>query len=288
MPTVAVYVNGMTAGTAGHNPNPSARGEVKGWTRAAVRRHTRWLYSVAPDELHGAGFAATLTMRETPPDAAAFHRARRAFLMRLERTGLLRNHWVVEWQRRGTPHFHMALYWPEGEAPADLAAARGIIVGAWLAVANGWGAEAAGQYVLPIAGPLGWLQYLSKHAARGVEHYQRQGKPAGWEKSGRLWGYGGEWPLQEPMKLQLSREGYWEFRRLVRAWRIADARAALVAARDDSARRSAVRRLQGARRMLSCNDRRLSEVRGVSEWVPEDTAQSFVLHLAAQGYDVRS
>jgi hypothetical protein len=287
MPTVAVYVNGMTAGTAGHNPNPSVRGEVKGWSRAAVRRHTRWLYSVDSSSLDGAGFAATLTMRDTPDDAAAFHRARRAFLMRLERAGLLRNHWVVEWQRRGTPHFHMALYWPADAAPADLAAARGIIVRAWLAVAAGWGAGEAAQVVKSIDGPLGWLQYLSKHAARGVEHYQRSGKPAGWEKSGRLWGYGGEWPVTEPLKLQLSREGYWEFRRLVRAWRIADARAALAVARDDAARRSAVRRLKGARQMLACHDRRLSEVRGISEWVPEDLAQSFVLHLAAAGYDVR-
>ncbi|WP_443678868.1 hypothetical protein [Nocardioides daeguensis] len=31
---------------------------------------------------------------------------------------MTRWHWVVEWQRRGTPHLHLAVYAPEGwESP---------------------------------------------------------------------------------------------------------------------------------------------------------------------------
>jgi len=30
------------------------------------------------------------------------------------RAGLSRWHWVVEWQRRGTPHLHLAVYAPPG------------------------------------------------------------------------------------------------------------------------------------------------------------------------------
>lgn len=274
MPTITSYLNGMSAGMGGGNPSPSKRGEVNGWSAAAVRRHTRWLYSVDAESITGVGLAVTLTVRDIPPSSVEFHTARRQFEKRMQRAGLLSSHWVIEWTRRRRPHLHMALYWPEGTPSTEVDSLRSAIVDAWLAVAGHWGADTPGQFVASISGPLGWLQYLSKHAARGAQHYQRQGKPEGWEKTGRLWGHTGEWPTEEPMQLDMSRQTYWRLRRLLRAWRVADARQAIADARGVTERRAAVRRLVAARRMLECHSRKLSEVRGVSEWAGEGiTAQ---------------
>lgn len=257
MPTLQAYKNGLSMGTAGRNATPSPRGKITGWTQAAVRRHTRWLYSIDAPALDGFGYALTLTLRDTPSDAVTWQGARRAWVERLRRRGLVRLHWVVEWQRRGTPHLHVAVYFPHELSLID----QQMLLIDWLAVAAPWGPGHTGQCVKPITGPLGWLQYLSKHAARGVTHYQRAGKPAGWETTGRLWGHVGDWPEVEPLRADLTREEYHRFRRLVRSWRIADARAS-----------GDWRRLRYARRMLACNDRALSTVRGVSEWIPEHLA----------------
>ena len=94
------------------------RGTVNGWTRASVRRHKTWLYSVNVDGLDGDGYGVTLTLRDTP----ATHTEWSALVARLHRAfreaGLSRWHWVVEWQRRGTPHLHLAVYAPVGwESP---------------------------------------------------------------------------------------------------------------------------------------------------------------------------
>lgn len=265
MPTLQAYKNGLSMGTAGRNATPSPRGKITGWTQAAVRRHTRWLYSIDAPALDGFGYALTLTLRDTPSDAVTWQGARRAWVERLRRRGLVRLHWVVEWQRRGTPHLHVAVYFPHELSLIE----QQMLLIDWLAVAAPWGPGHTGQCVKPIYGPLGWLQYLSKHAARGVTHYQRAGKPAGWETTGRLWGHMGDWPEVEPLRADLTREEYHRFRRLVRSWRIADARAA-----------GDWRRLRYARRMLACNDRALSTVRGVSEWIPEHLAVDLLTLIA--------
>jgi hypothetical protein len=257
---------------AGNNPSPAKRDVIKGWSAASVRRHTKWLYSIDAPKLDGEGFALTLTLRHTPETADEFHAARRAWIMRLTRLGATRIHWVIEWQKRGTPHLHAAVYFAPGETPQF---AAGLMITAWLAVAEQWGPMLGGQYYDTISGPLGWLKYLSKHASRGVKHYQRSGAPSGWARTGRLWGHTGAWPADEPMRFDMSREAYWRYRRLVRSWRIADAR--------QSGDRS---RIVYARKMLQSSDPKLSAVRGVSDWVPEPVAIEFVSLLVAQGYDV--
>lgn len=279
MPTVTSYRNGTTAGMAGGNPAPVKRSTVKGWSSGAVRRHTKWLYSIDAPRLSGDGYALTLTMKETPASAADFHAMRRAFLMRLDRMGAVRHHWIIEWQKRGTPHLHLAVYFdqvnPETEQNPELPSRPESMIIHWLAVAAPYGAQLRAQHYNSISGALGWLQYLSKHAARGVKHYQRQGSPAGWEKTGRLWGYGGSWPVDEPMKFDMSREAYWRYRRLVRAWTIADARKSGIASR-----------MVFSRRMLSCPQPKLSAVRGVSGWVPEDLTLQFVALLESEGFEI--
>lgn len=252
------------------------RGLVTGWTRETVRRHTKWLYSVDVSQMHGFGYALTVTMRDCPETSDAFHRLRRSLLDRFSRMYRIRLHWVIEWQRRGVPHMHMALYFER-----ELSALEEFrLKQHWVELCEPYGASLEAQYLLPISGPSGWLQYLSKHAARGAAHYQRAGKPSGWEKTGRLWGKEGSWPVDEPMRFDVPRDGYFQYRRLVRSWRLADARAE----KDPDTRR---RRIRSARRMLKSNDRTMSEVRGISEWIDQDTLLGFLAVLASQGFEVR-
>ena len=271
---VSAYVNGSTLGS----PPPrqdherAKRGVVKGWSTSAVRRHTKWLYSIESDRLSGVGLAITLTVRDCPATAADWSATRRSFIRRLERAGVIRVHWLTEWQRRGVPHLHGAVYFPTGTSFPD---ALAILLTAWLAVAGEFNAQWQSQDVKLIDGVSGWLKYLSKHASRGVKHYQRQGSPAGWETTGRLWGYSGTWPEVEPMQFTTDRHAGYRFRRMVRAWTIADAR-----------RSGDPKRIAWARRMLACNDPKLSAVRGVSGWVPEHVTLSLIALLIDQGEGV--
>lgn len=269
MATFKAYPNGATMGQGNAAPVGGKRGAVTGWSAASVRRHKRWLYSVEATGLTGSGSGVTLTVRDTPRSHVEWAATVRRLLQRLRDSGMIRWHWVVEWQRRGTPHLHMAVYGPASSSAEDVGA---LVIRHWLAVAEDFGAAALAQLATPITGPLGWLKYLSKHASRGVAHYQRQGMPPGWTKTGRLWGYGGAWPIVEPVAGVIDDRTYWKIRRMVRRYAIAQARsAALGYARNPATRGKAEAAWDSVaftRRMLKCGDRNLSTVRGVSDWVP--------------------
>lgn len=294
---ITAYANGASAGCppTKNDHERGKRGAIVGWSAAAVRRHTKWLYSVEADRLHGDGFAVTLTLRETPETHLVWGRMIRAWAMRLERAGAVRIHYVVEWQRRGTPHLHAAVYFPAGFRGRS-SAWRALVV-SWLEIAAPYGARAGSQHLAPITGAMGWLQYLSKHAARGVRHYQRAGRPEGWERTGRLWGHRGDWPVGEPMRFDVNAPAYYRFRRLARSWRIAHARADLAALELRAARhtdpasfagalRGARRRVASARGSLRCHDERLSAVRGVSDWIPEYATLALLGLLWGEGHAV--
>lgn len=241
-------------GTGTHKRAP--RGNVIGWSAASARRLTQKLYQVHAPSLNGYGYAVTLTMRDTPPDSETFHRLRAAWLKRLARMGVDRVQWVIEWQRRGTPHIHAAVY-----APNELSVGeRNMLVAHWVLVAGEYGVELGSQDVNDISGPIGWLKYLSKHAARGANHYQRSGNPTGWEKTGRLWGFVGDWPLVEPVVFDhLSNDEFYRLRRVCRAW-----------ARADAAKNQDWKRLAYLRRAGRPNNAYESRFRGISEWISSD------------------
>jgi hypothetical protein len=158
------------------------------------------------------------------------------------------------------------------------------VVGQWREVASEYGSGLNGQHVTPITGPVGWLKYLSKHAARGVRHYQRQGKPAGWDKTGRLWGHGGQWPAVEPLRLRLTNDQAWQVRRGVKRYAISQARADAVRyERSGSTCKAAAAwdRVSYLRGVLKSSDR-LGACRGISEW----GSQEVVVRLAvAAGWE---
>lgn len=277
---VSSYRNGFTMGTVPRvkNHTPPLRGVVNGWSPGAVRRHTKWLYSVDSAELDGAGWSFTLTLRDCPPTSEQWGRLVAAYRKRLMRAGAVRYHWVVEWQRRKVPHLHGIVYGDFGEKFGSQ------LVAWWLQVAAEFRPAVQSQHVALVSGPVGWLKYLSKHAARGVRHYQRHGKPEGWDKTGRLWGYGGAWPTDEPARYDLDPQASYRLRRLVRSWRVSQARASLLSAGGSVDRhRAACRRLSAARRMLKCGDENLSRVRGVSEWADEAVVAQLLLLLAGDG-----
>lgn len=277
MPVVTVYPHGGKGGVPPHmNSHVRARrGDVSGWSVGACRRNTEFLMSVQDGQLHGAGVALTLTVRECPPSSDAWHRLRRAWLERMRRAGMVRLHWVTEWQRRGVPHLHVAIWFPDAY---NIAGA----IDAWVDLAQQYGASHRGQHGAKIDGAVGWFQYVSKHAARGVRHYQRSGDnmPASWqEKTGRVWGKVGHWPTAEKRRINLQDQhgdgGWFAYRRMVRSWRVADARAT-----------GDRRRLLGARGMLRESDQAISRVRGVMEWIPETVQMAMLANLAGRGFVV--
>jgi len=196
---------------------------------------------------------------------------------------MIRMHWVVEWHSRGVPHLHGAIWFKDEVASKAIGEC---ILGGWvLGVAARYGAGYKGQHCAPVTDAVGWFQYLSKHAARGVSHYQRNPEniPEGWTKTGRMWGHVGEWPTDEGTALHMDAAGFVAYRRLVRRWRIADARRELQ--RDPESRQSRYR-LKSARSMLKDPMRGRSAVRGVSEWIPQRDNLALIASVAAQGHTV--
>lgn len=194
----------------------------------------------------------------------------------MRRAGMIRLHWVTEWQRRGVPHLHGAIWFPDRDSALG-------VLDAWVAVAEKYGAGISGQHARKIDGPIGWFQYMAKHAARGVKHYQRNPDniPESWKaKTGRVWGKVGDWPVQEAVKVNLQDQhgdgGWFAFRRLIRSWRRADARA-------DGNRW----RIRSARQMLRCPDQARSRVIGFMEWVPFHVQMAMLGNLGERGYEIR-
>lgn len=255
MATVTTYLNGATMGKGNPNPVGGPRGQIQGWSAAAHRRHKQWLYSVDTSLLDGEGWAVTLTMRDCPAGPEDLASLINTLSVWLRDRGFSRWHWVIEWQRRGVPHLHMAVYHPGGLGHAD---AR--IVQAWLRISSGYGSSQAGQDTKRIAGAVGWLEYLSKHSARSLAHYQRQGIPDGWERTGRLWGKGGSWPVEAPLTLVLTDGQFWAVRRMARRY-----------ARSQALRRGDVRGAGYCRRMLRNPDRKMSATRGIASWIPQES-----------------
>ena len=269
MPRVTVLPNGVTASCPRFGPlaeEPVKRGVVTGWSRKSTARLRRWFYSVDGDELDGDGWALTLTVRDLPPSSGDWTRTREALKKRLLRAGALRFQWLTEWQRRGVPHLHGAVFFPEASGVGSEAITRH-----WLEVAAPWGPEAPGQAVQALWGLPGWLRYQAKHSARGVRHYQRANVPEAWrDGTGRLWGVGGDWPVREHLA-EVDMRTFHRFRRLMRRWLVAEARG-----------RGDYRRLAWLRRMLADPEPLRSAVRAVGEFCPEELSRELLL-AAAEG-----
>lgn len=275
MPVVQAYPLGVSMHTPSTSvARPGKRGAVRGWSRSAAARHVRFLQSVDVDQLHGFGYAVTLTVRDIPESATGWTHSRERWLQRMRRFGMVRFHWVTEWQRRGAPHLHAACYFER-----ELSAGERLdLVRAWLDVTAEYGSQIFGQRVERLKDAAAWGRYCAKHSARSSSHAQRQGMPPGWEKSGRLWGQGGDWPVAVE-RFAVDLEGFHQMRRLVRSWRVADARAE----KDPETRQ---RRELLAKRCLR-RGVRASSVWGMREWAPRLVTRQMIVWLIREGYNVR-
>lgn len=274
MPEMKILPNGGTV-SVGYRPGSherAKRGEVVGWTERASRGNRSFLWSVYTEQLTGEGYAITLTLRDCPESAEKWHALRTAFLKRMRRSGLIRGHWVTEWQRRGVPHLHGALYFPEGSnlrSPRYPAILGGFIIQSWIEVAASYGTGWDGQHVRQIESAPGWFQYVAKHASRSVKNYQRSSEniPQEWKKTGRMWGYVGEWPRVEEVTLEFDHPVFYRLRRFMLRWAIADARA-----------RSDWYRVRYLRNYLQSSPE-VSKHRGIGDWLPDYL--QLALHAAA-------
>lgn len=261
-----------------NNGKAGKRGKVGGWTAASSRRNLRFLWSVRTDDLTGQGWSFTLTVKDCPASPEEWAEWCATYWKRLFAHGAIRLHWVIEWQRRGCPHLHGSIYFPEDTAESDV---RNLVANGWI-YRNPFRPGIGQQVVNAIYDQVGWGQYVAKHAARGVRHYQRSPEniPKPWKgKTGRMWGSRGEWPIQAPLKLQMEGKegdgGWYAFRRLVRSYGLSQARKA-----ND---RAAVLYARG---MLKAKDRKLAEVRGISSWVPSSIVEQLVENVDSRGYAV--
>lgn len=276
MRLVTLYRHGLTMGTPNMkgNKSPAKRGQVDGWSKSATRRNLAFLRSADEELLNVTSdgellfsVSITLTIKDCPASSDDWHKLRRAFIKRLERMGLYRSHWVTEWQRRGVPHLHGAFWFPMPVNESTEEITR-TCIDHWLSLTSDkYGAGPSGQHYHIIYDTIGWFKYLAKHATRGIMHYQRspENVPAGWKKTGRVWGHTGDWPLSDPDKVLLNDSEFFRYRRIVRSWRISDARASRLPYR-----------IKTARVMLKDNDKERSKLRGVSEWIPEHLARAML------------
>lgn len=304
MPVVTVYRHGFTAGIPNMSNHPRAkRQEVKGWSPGAVRRNVQFLRSVDERQLTGEGWALTLTVRDCPPSHEDWHRAIANYLQQVRYyLKPIRMHWVTEWQKRGVPHLHGVMWFPDeitiGNPPHSWPYnVKNMLEQLWLPYGAPFGAGPRGQLAKRLNGPVGWFQYISKHAARGVRHYQRSAEniPQGWKKTGRMWGKAGDWPLRDPVRFETDNPAYHILRRWCRSWRIADARFAyadmlrsITEGRQVPASllRSTKLRIPSARHMLRCPNPTLSRVHGISEWISEALLLRMIEYLNTSGYPV--
>lgn len=300
MPTISIRAHGVSASKFQQIVNPETgeivkladlqppeRTATRGWTANVARRNEQRLQQVDFDAVDGVPAFVTLTMpsgQMGEVSAAMFHGWLKSWLRYMKRHGLRHYYWILEFQASGNPHLHVLAWldheWEPLETYRALKSWVGILnksdVGARIQGQIWENIDVGGEIVVdgePVpAHPERVLMYLAKHAARGVAHYQRQiaNMPEDWQyRSGRVWGHDRGLPLRPPSDFETDYPTFHRFRRLVRRWRLAEARGI----KDADRRRQAISQ---ARRSLRCSRRDVSPYRGVSAWLPADVASQLL------------
>lgn len=283
MITLKLYKNGVICGvpptTLSEKSHKKTHGDnIKGWSNSSTRSNTRFLYSVDSKNLHGYSYALTLTIKDMPLSADDWKKVRERFFARLRRMGMIRLHWVTEWQARGVPHLHSAVFF---ELPINTKE----LLNHWIYSTTEYRSKLQSQTCKQIFDQLGWLQYLAKHASRGLNHYQRQSLPTTWSNSGRMWGKLGKWPTYDA-NAYIDITTFYKIRRIVKNWRLSKSRSHPLDTLTDSdgnvldldcssliylASKTRRRRIISARNLLKTKTKSQSQVRGFSEWLDSTT-----------------
>lgn len=307
MPTISIRAHGVSATRNQTLVNPETgeivkltafqppeRTATKGWTSNVARRNEQRLQQVDFEAVDGVPAFVTLTMpaqQMADVSAAMFHAWLKRWIQYMKRHGLLHYYWILEFQATGNPHLHLLVWLDhDWDALEQYKALRSWVnmlnksdVGARLQGQIWENIDVGGELVVDgervPAHPERVLMYLAKHAARGVAHYQRQieNMPEDWQyRSGRVWGHDRGLPLRAQEDVETDYPTFHRFRRLVRRWRLAEARGI----KDADRRRQAISQ---ARRSLRCSRRDVSPYRGVSAWLPADVASRLLDAAANMG-----
>jgi len=307
VPTLKVSHSGVTVANPPSNPaGGGPRGEVIGWSIKSARRCDAFLRSILFEELDErglTGYACTLTVRDLPETTKDWSRMVAALRKRLERRGMACGHFVTEWQMRGrfsdhaVPHLHLVVFFPTDRLPTyERCYPEDALRCYWLDVADRYLPELSGQDVKPVSDLVGWFRYLAKHAARGVYHYQRSigTIPAGWLRTGRMWGTWGDWPVFT-YQGRISTALFYALRRFSTRYQLASARSDLKRSNERLNGAWNEQQVRDARKLVKISRKRLrylkhrlqapekhARIVPVSDWIPADVITQWLDHVAYQ------
>ena len=154
------------------------------------------MWSLSPFDESGHG--VTLTVRDMPTDDQWRKLTRRVQVWcRDNKASAI---WVVEWQRRGVPHMHLAIKGAQSIGEK--------LVKYWLRQSADLRSLDVGQHVTQLYDRDGFIHYLVKHATKGYgcSFQKDKGLPTGWRQTGRMWGVVGNWSFDEVEERQISDE----------------------------------------------------------------------------------
>lgn len=318
MPKITIMPLGLLAAMTGpvgskkKGYKQPERKQISGWSRNAARRNKTFLMSIDAAYLNGVGVSFTLTVKSLPESAVVWSGMVENFIRRLVRMGCIRYHWVIEWQKRGVPHLHGIAYFDTeilvkkylkgcvgdvDEVLGRLFSKDDIlrkILTAWCdaktGVAKDCLADRDAQHIVRIYNVSDWAQYLSKHASRGADHYQRDKDmlPKKWKDgTGRLWGKGGEWPLFSE-SFDVDKKVFYIFRRWVRNWRKSKARDTLRLGLEFGNKHQIDMGLRELKYLSNVGrghtSRKFSEVRGLSTYLSEEFSMRLLSLAKDQAY----
>ncbi len=283
--SLTISRNGVSGGFPGNNGGKRGdRRSIVGWSRSSARGNLKFLMSINGKVLPRRGFAITLTVRDLPKSGAEWQYRIKEILRWARRNGADMYHWVTEFTRKRRPHLHMCVYVGERDNPGSFAFE---LVDMWLEQTKHLATSDRGQYWRVIDTLDGWLEYVGKHASRGYEHYQRDkdSLPASWTTgTGKMWGCSRNWPRYTE-KYVLSDFIWFEYRRLVKRWSIAQARTKLKLAINYSGEREQRRwrqTLRDRKRLYTRNEQKNSAVVGISQWLPCEISELMLFYLAQE------
>lgn len=272
-PKITITTSGLKGGIAGGNKGKHGkRGQTMGWSVGSARRNKDFLQSVIVGSLPKRPIAFTLTVNSIPETAVEFQYLIKKLRLWLYRNGALADHWVIEWTEKGRPHIHGCVLISDNQ-PFEVMEGMYDLVQFWLKITKHLGTNDRGQDIRLVQKSVGWFEYVSKHASRGMKHYQREAHsmPKGWQKTGRMWGKGGDWPVgSESFRTDIKT--YWKFRRLLKNYLLSVNQSKIKHAgryNSDRVYRKYVRNKVFLRKRLKNNKRKMSEVQGINDWVPD-------------------
>lgn len=222
-----VCPGGVALKSSGAAPPPGTRGDrgiINGLSAAARRRLLAVLIKI-PFQA-SAAFALTLTWHDGfSVEPKIWHRQLKAWTMRLRRdwssfgpAGI----WMLEFQERGAPHFHLVVVW---RREPSLEQFRRWLSSSWNAIAEPGdekhrraGTRADRIEVGQGKGSKKLLAYLVKHAGKSKQKH-RIDKASGEElPTGKMWDVFGELPQEQIAVVELDADQLVGLYRRLRRW----------------------------------------------------------------------